>query len=159
MKTLAGMLLLLFAINSGIPKLNKKMVEYIDKVIGRQVDRGECWDLAAAALDYSGAYLDRTDEKNIYKFGKAINPLKEDVFPGDIIQFENVTLQYETSNAVYTENMPHHTAIVYKVMGPGHFQIAHQNTSFSGRKVGLSELNLSDVNKGKLIFYRPVASR
>jgi hypothetical protein len=148
-------LFLLFS-SSETPSLNTKVVKYVDSVIGKTVGRGECWDLAAAALNYAGAYLDRSNEKTIYVFGSKLNPDSDEVFPGDILQIENATMEYAKDNAIYTENMSHHTAIVYKVLAKRHYKIAHQNTSFSGRKVGVSELNLDHVKKGKIIFYRPL---
>ncbi|MCK5281717.1 MAG: hypothetical protein KAK04_24365, partial [Cyclobacteriaceae bacterium] len=83
------------------------------------------------------------------------NPKKDKIFPGDVIQIENVTLEYKKGNAIYTETMTHHTAIIYEVLGKSHYKIAHQNTSFSGRKVGVSELNMNYNKKGKITFYRP----
>ncbi|MGF1638515.1 MAG: hypothetical protein ACFCUU_15670 [Cyclobacteriaceae bacterium] len=142
-----------------VPELNAKIKDYLDKVMNTKVDRGECWDLAAAALAYSGAYFDRTSQKTIYQFGKVVDPKRETIFPGDIVQFEKVELSYETEDAVYTETMGHHTAIIYEVKAPGVFVLAHQNTSFSGKKVATSGLNLADIKKGKMVFYRPVASK
>lgn len=147
--------LVLFLNSNTVPGINKKVVEYVDTVIGKKVDRGECWDLAAAALDYAGAYLDRSSKSSIYIFGKVINPKKESVYPGDIIQIENMKLEYSKGNMVFTETMTHHTAIIYSVEGNDIYKIAHQNTSFSGKKVGISELNMSNVKKGNIIFYRP----
>lgn len=147
---------LVLLINSNtVPGINKKVVEYVDTVIGKKVDRGECWDLAAAALDYAGAYLDRSSKSSIYIFGKVIDPKKESVYPGDIIQIENMKLEYSKGNMVFTETMTHHTAIIYSVEGNDSYKIAHQNTSFSGKKVGISELNMINVKKGNIIFYRP----
>lgn len=154
MKT-AILFLVFISWNSSIPNLNSKVIEYVDSVIGKQVDRGECWDLAAAALDHAGAYLDRSNYKNINVFGKVLNPKKDTIYPGDIIQIENAKLVYSKENGIYTETMPHHTAIVYEVIEKNHFKIAHQNTSFSGRKVGISELNMDHLKKGKITFYRP----
>lgn len=151
----AIVLLLFISWNSSIPNLNSKVIEYVDSVIGKQVDRGECWDLAAMAIDHAGAYLDRSSKKNINVFGKVLNPKKDTIYPGDIIQIENLKLEYQKDNAIYTETMPHHTAIIYEVLKKNHFKIAHQNTSFSGRKVGISEFNMEYVKKGKIIFYRP----
>lgn len=147
--------LVLFLNSNTVPGINKKVVEYVDTVIGKKVDRGECWDLAAAALDYAGAYLDRSSKSSIYIFGKVIDPKKESVYPGDIIQIENMKLEYSKGNMVFTETMTHHTAIIYSVEGNDIYKIAHQNTSFSGKKVGISELNMSNVKKGNIIFYRP----
>ena len=142
--------------SSRIPELNQNIIKYIDSVVGKQVDRGECWDLANQALTQSGAKFDRSSKKTLYQFGKEVDPQTDVIYPGDIIQFENVKLEYEKDNYVYTESMGHHTAIVYEVYEKGNYRLAHQNTSFSGRKVGLSDLRLDDVKKGKMTFYRPV---
>ena len=37
----------------------------------------------------------------------------------------------------------------------GVFELAHQNTEFSGRKVGISKFDISTVVQGKMFFYRP----
>ena len=139
---------------SSIPPLNKKIIEYVNSVIGKQVDRGECWDLANQALIKINAEWDKK-----YAYGKLINPKKDEIYPGDMIQFEGVKVEYQRDNMIMKEEMKHHTAVVYKVVEPGVYQLAHQNTSFSGRKVGLSELRLDDVKRGKLKFYRPTKEK
>jgi hypothetical protein len=136
-----------------IPVLNKKIVSYVKSVIGIQVDRGECWDLANEALTKNNARWDGE-----YKYGELLDLKKDEVFPGDIIQFKNVKVTYTVGNAIYKETMAHHTAIVYRVISKGKYELAHQNTGFSGRKVGLSTLDLSTVIKGKMYFYRPVSN-
>jgi hypothetical protein len=137
-----------------VPPLNKKVIEYVNSVIGKQVDRGECWDLANQALIKIDAEWDKK-----YAYGKALNPKKDEIYPGDMIQFEGVKVEYQKDNMILKEEMKHHTAVVYKVLEPGVYQLAHQNTSFSGRKVGLSELRLDSVKKGKLKFYRPTKEK
>ncbi len=138
-----------------IPPLNQKIVAFVTTTIGTKVDRGECWDLAHQALKQNEAIWDWA-----YEYGQLINPVKETVYPGDIIQFENVEVKYKKGNTTFTETMDHHTAIVYRVIDQDNkiFELAHQNTNFSGRKVGLSEFNLKQVTKGKTMFYRPVPS-
>jgi hypothetical protein len=146
-------LLLLFGITAwsqNIPDLNKKIIKYVKSVMGTQVDRGECWDLASQALNRNNAKWNGE-----YIYGKQIDPEKDTVYPGDIIQFEKVKVKYTNGNTTTTETMAHHTAIVYKVYKKGKYQLAHQNTGFSGRKVGLSDLELANVMKGKMKFYRP----
>ena len=64
-------------------------------------------------------------------------------------------MEYTKGNGIYTESMPHHTAIIYEILGKDHYKIAHQNTSFSGKKVGVSELKMSYIKKGKVTVYRP----
>jgi hypothetical protein len=135
---------------SKIPELNKEIIKYVDSVIGKKVERGECWDLANQALIKVGADWDRE-----YKYGKKIDPRIDKVYPGDLIQFEKVTVKYTQGNATYTEIMEHHTAIVYKVIEKGVYELAHQNTEFSGRKVGISKLDINTVVHGKMYFYRP----
>jgi len=137
-----------------IPELNKEIIKYVKSVKGKKVDRGECWDLANQALKLVDADWDKA-----YIYGTSINPKTDEIFPGDLIQFENVKTQHTKENATYTEIMTHHTAIVYKVIGKDVFEIAHQNTQFSGKKVGISELNLNHIVKGDIFFYRPTKNR
>lgn len=133
-----------------IPELNKQVNEYVKSVIGKRVERGECWDLANQALILINADWDKR-----YIYGNKIDPKIDKVFSGDMIQFENVKIKYKKENTTYTEIMTHHTAIVYKVLGKGVFEIAHQNTKFSKRKVGVSQLNLNYIITGNIYFYRP----
>ena len=134
-----------------IPELNKRIIEYVQSVIGEKIDRGECWDLAYQALNRFNAEWDGK-----FQYGKLINPKRESVLPGDIIQFKNVKIKYQITNTTYTETMKQHTAIVYQVKHKNVYTIAHQNTEFSGRKVGLSDLNLNHVVKGDIKIYRPI---
>ncbi|HAN18124.1 MAG: hypothetical protein A2X13_04125 [Bacteroidetes bacterium GWC2_33_15] len=133
-----------------IPELNTEIVKYVESVMGTKVERGECWDLANQALLKVDADWDRE-----YKYGNKIDPEKDKIFPGDIVQFEKIKVKYAKGNATYTEIMEHHTAIVYKVIDKGVFELAHQNTEFSGRKVGISKFDISTVVQGKMFFYRP----
>lgn len=134
-----------------VPELNRLVVELAGQQLGTTVARGECWDLAALVLNRYEADWDKQ-----YRFGRKVNPAKECVYPGDIIQFEGVVVKYRIGNATYTETMAHHTAMVYAVKSPGVFTLIHQNTGTSGRKVGLSDLDLKTIVKGKYIVYRPV---
>ncbi len=136
------------------PKLNKEILKYVKSVEGKKVDRGECWDLANQALILVNADWDKA-----FVYGDKLDPMKDEIFPGDLIQFDNIKIQYTEGNATYTETMGQHTAIVYKVLADGVFEIAHQNTGFSGRKVGISELNINNIVKGKIYFYRPTLKR
>lgn len=137
-----------------IPELNQRIVDYVQTVIGKQVDRGECWDLAFQALNRNNAEWDGQ-----FEYGKRLNPDKDRIFPGDIIQFKNVKITYSVGQMIYKEQMDQHTAIIYKVKGESNFDIAHQNNSFSGRKVGVSSLDLKTIVRGKIYIYRPVPSK
>ena len=131
--------------------MNQQILTFVEENIGQQVRRGECWDLVAVPLNAYGAKWDKA-----YVYGRRYDPKKETVLPGDIIQFEGVQIRYTKGNTTYTESMLHHTAVVYEVQSTGVFDIAHQNNGFSGRKVGISPLDLATVRKGKLLFYRHV---
>jgi len=136
--------------SDSIPETNRQIIAYVNTKIKKKVGTGECWDFAAEALQSVNAKWDMK-----YKFGKEINYKKEAVFPGDIIQFENVILNYEIKGVKYTEKMSHHTAIIYEVKDKTNFTIAHQNNGYSGRKVGVSPLDLATSTKGKFTIYRP----
>ena len=135
-----------------VPKANAEIVKYISTVIGKKVDRGECWDIANQSLTRINAKWDHK-----FKYGKLLDPKKDIVYPGDIIQFKNVVLEYNLpdGSGKATETMQQHTAIVYRVIAKGEYELAHQNTGFSGRKVGLSTINIKNLKKGKLFIYRP----
>ena len=128
-----------------IPPVNKKITEFVKQQEGKQIDRGECWDLAKAALDISNAKWGTP-----YDFGTPYNFKKDSIFPGDIIQFENVVFKGE----LYSMSMPHHTAIVMDIISPLVLRIAHQN--FAGKRtVQFTEVNFNDLKKGKAQFFRP----
>ena len=136
-----------------IPKANAEIVKYVSTVIGKKVDRGECWDIANQALTRINATWDKK-----FVYGKLLDPKTDVVYPGDIIQFKNVMLEYALpdGSGKAQETMKQHTAIVYRVIAKGQYELAHQNTGFSGRKMGLSTINLKDLKKGKIFIYRPV---
>lgn len=110
--------------------------------MGKKIDRGECWDLAKFALDYAGA-----DWESPFDYGKVLDLEEEDVIAGDIIQFDKV----ELSNGTY---YPMHTVVVYKVLGPGKYLMAHQNFSMV-KKVNTRELDLNLLSKGTIYFLSP----
>ncbi len=137
-------------IKAQMPPLNQKIINFVKQNMGKTVDRGECWDLAAVPLYQYNAKWDSS-----FRFGKLLDPEKDVIFPGDIIQFFDVVFEYKKDDALYKETMGQHTAIVYKVIGKKHYEIAHQNTSEWGKIVKTSTINLNDLKVGKIYFYRP----
>lgn len=129
--------------------LNKNIIEYVDTVMGKTVDSGECWDLAQEALDRNSADWKRTTD-----FGIPVNPDKDEILPGDIIQMQNVVLKY-TNRIEYYGN-PQHTAIVYEVIKPNNYIIANQNI-YGKRYVIKINFNLEHYTSGTYQFYRPIA--
>ena len=134
-----------------LPELNAKIIAFVNKNIGKKVGRGECWDLAQIPLDEYQA-----DWDGQYKYGEKIDYKKDKVLPGDIIQFEKVIIKEQDENKFITTSLPHHTAIVYEVLGNGVFKIANQNTNTHGKKVSIDDLDTNYITKGKIQFYRPV---
>lgn len=130
---------------SGIPETNKKILKYVDSVMGKKVDRGECWDIVKGAMDASGAEWDAPDE-----FDKKIDHKKEEIMPGDIIAFKNAS--WSTGITKWRTGAQHY-AIVYEVKSDERMMIAHQNIN-NKKKVVVTELSLSNI-KGKISFYRP----
>ena len=134
-----------------VPPLNRKVHTFLKASIGKRIGRGECWDLAAQALNSAGARWDGQ-----FGFGKPVDPLKECIYPGDVIQYTGVRVHYQKGNTFYEEEMDQHTALVYEVRARGDFVVAEQNTNRLGKRVGLSELELTNVSRGKVEFFRPV---
>jgi hypothetical protein len=129
--------------------INEKILEFLNNSLGKTIGRGECWDLAAEALDYYSA-----DWKRPTEFGNLIAPEKVKILPGDIIQMFN--LKFEYKNKIEYFGLPEHTAIVYKVLNNKKFIIAHQNVD-GKRYVILSEIDFNNVKSGYFKFYRPIA--
>lgn len=134
-----------------IPPLNQLVLAFVTPQIKKRVGRGECWDLADYALRSVEAKWDGR-----YQYGMLLDPKSDCVYAGDIIQFEGVKTMYKDGTRTEVQEFQHHTAIIYEVKGDGRFVLAHQNTPFSGRKVGLSRLDLSHVVRGRYKIYRPV---
>jgi hypothetical protein len=134
-----------------IPPLNQEIIAFVDAKMRKKVGNGQCWTLAAQALDNSNATWNGK-----FEFGTQLNPDTDCIYPGDIIQFKNVKLVTKNSSGGSSyEEMEQHTAIVYKVVGKGHYQIAHQNTEKWGKKVDISTIDLKNKKKGKIWMYRP----
>jgi hypothetical protein len=134
-----------------VPAINREIVQFVKAHLRQTVGRGECWDLAAEALNSAGARWDRG-----YGFGREVTPSRECIFPGDIIQFDGVTVKYQKDGYVYEEIMSRHTAVIYEVKAEHCYIVAEQNTSAGGRRVTLNPFDVRHVVKGKYTIYRPV---
>jgi hypothetical protein len=133
-----------------IPKLNEEIVAFVDSKMKKKVGNGQCWTLAAEALNSTKAKWDKK-----LKYGKLLDPETDCVYPGDIIQFKNVKFVWKENGTTFNDEMEQHTAIVYRVNRKGNFDIAHQNTEKWGKKVDVSSIDLKNKKKGKIWIYRP----
>ena len=133
-----------------IPALNKNIIAFVTSHLNKKVVRGECWDLAYAALNTHHAKWDGR-----YSYGTKVDYRSECVYPGDIIQFERVVIEYKINGETMRGEMVQHTAIIYEVQSIGNFILAHQNYN-NKRKVLLTPLNMENIKRGKAVIYRPV---
>jgi hypothetical protein len=141
--------------------INQKVVNWARAQSGKQVGKGECWDLADRALRQAGAQssadLGPMDDDADYVWGDEISDLK-DVQPGDILQFRDFAVtttvetetryadgSSETSTTEETFTRPHHTAVVSEVKSGGLLKVLEQNVAPAGKKVQLHNLNTKDV--------------
>jgi hypothetical protein len=138
-----------FAQCDEVDSLNQKIISLANEKIGKKVDRGECWDLAAYVLNETGCEWD-----GLYEFGTLLSK-DACLMPGDIIQFKGVVVKYQKGRTKYTEAMTHHTAIIQEVKSKDEVVLIHQNTAYAGRKVTTSPLVFSTITKGSLKIYRP----
>jgi hypothetical protein len=155
----------LFLFADEVEFLNKHLLAFGYENMGKQIGRGECWDLAAEPLYKLGASWD-----GMFGFGKKIGTgsnsgLKMEpgvtLMPGDIIQFTNVQTAWvknypdgRITRGWETIGMPHHTAIISKFDGNTLLTLLHQNVS-GKRHIVETTVDLANVKSGTYIIYRP----
>jgi hypothetical protein len=141
--TLTLLLFFVFSITS--QTTSEKVIAYTNKMMNKKVDRGECWDLVAFALNDAGAKW-----KAPLEFGTKVEYLSAPLLPGDIMVFANSEFKYEGGKMAFAQ----HFAIVYEVKDKNTIVVAHQNFN-NVRKVTLLEIPINGLTKGKIEFYRP----
>jgi hypothetical protein len=146
--------------DSDLPKnysgldISGRVLAHVNSVMGKTVGSGECWDLAQEALDAAGA-----DWIRPFKFGLPLDPIRDEIRAGDIIQFRSVRMVKMLKNGgkmFHTLGAPDHTAIIIGVEGKKKYRLAHQNSN-GKRYVITSEVDLNDMVSGTFLIYRPVA--
>jgi hypothetical protein len=144
-------------------KLGQKVVTFAAGKQGRQIGRGECYDLADQALAHAGAksapsYGEITDDAD-YQWGRPIE--LKDVQPGDILQLRDhkITIRTDTTvKKVFANGSSeefdkwneqdfkrgHHTAIVDVNKGNGVLEVYEQNVKPGGKRVQRHTLYLQN---------------
>ena len=122
--------------------LADKIIDFSMANFGKKIDRGECWDLASAALNAAGA-----DWHAPYDFGDKV--AVEQTQRADILQFTNIKILFSNGSMSF----PQHTAIVYKSTGK-RITLIHQNFN-TKRYVDTITINIGDIKNGKIEAYRP----
>ena len=123
-------------------ELNKKVVQFCLLNEGKSIDRGECWDVAAAALKYAEA-----KHAVHFDFGQKYDWHSQEIWPGDIIQFG-------VSKLENTGQMVQHTAVVLENQGNKKLKIAHQNVG--DRRFIVFEVHDFSTAEGQIDFSHPV---
>lgn len=160
--------------------LNQNVLIWVRGKLGRQVDRGECWDLGELALKQAGAAtsndLGPVGDDDDYIWGDEETDFKQ-VKPGDILQIRDHSVT-TTTESVYTfadgtevsaesyatVGRPHHTAIVDQAInGKGAFKTLEQNVDPKGKVVQNLTLPTADqdpvVTTGKVMKKNPTSGK
>jgi hypothetical protein len=145
--------------------LSQKLVVWAQGKLGKQIGKGECWDLGEQALKQAGA-MTSTDlaggsvgPYDDYVWGDSIDDVK-DIQPEDIIQFRahevtsTTVTKYAFSagsgsadTAAETAKRPHHTAIVNgKLDADGVVKTLEQHVKPAGQIVQIKKLYTRDVD-------------
>ena len=123
------------------------VVAYAAAQKGQKIGDGQCWALADAALAAARAVRPGERGLDTYVFGQEVY---RNFQPGDIIQFENVTLQSPN----YTGNFPHHTAIIASANG-NVLTIYEQNAN-NVQLVTSETIDIGMKKSGLIRVYRPI---
>lgn len=123
-----------------------KVLDFAKKNMGKKIDRGECWDLANAALNSSNAQWEAP-----FNFGDKLDYKKQGLKPGDILQFTNVKFIFPNGSASF----PKHTAIVYAA-NKNKVTMIHQNFN-NKRFVDTLTVDFDKIKNGKIEAFRPKA--
>jgi len=134
--------------------INDKVLAYVNRVMGKTVGSGECWDLVQEALDLNGA-----DWARPFNFGRPLDLESDRINPGDIIQFKSVRLTSSLpggGSKFQNIGAPDHTAVITGVQGKNRYELAQQNSD-GKRYVTRSMVDLNNMKSGKYRIFRPVA--
>ncbi len=133
--------------------LNRRIMAFAAHNFGKQVGNGECWTLAADALQEAGGMPPQD-----YVFGRAL-ARNEQWWPGDIIQFTKCRFKESlpgpgNRHMIITAGAPNHTAI-YGGQENGSSMIAQQNNN-GVKRVSVMYLDFDTLVSGNFNVYRPL---
>jgi hypothetical protein len=146
-----------------LPELNAAIVRFCEEHAGEKVGDGSCGMLAVEALRTAGAKTSRdygADERRGPVWGSPVETVGA-VLPGDVVQFQNVTLVFRAGSGVkYVRTYPEHTAIVARNRGDGRFDVFEQNVTGPGvsdkrrERLRRREVDFRHMVQGTVTFYR-----
>jgi hypothetical protein len=137
-----------------VASLNQQVLDFARGKLGQQVGDGQCQTLVNAALDAAGAQRPGQGQE-IDHFGTVVD--LNAVKAGDVLQFENVNFKHTNADGSwFTNNFPHHTAIVEAVSG-SRLTLLHQNLN-GDLRVQETTIDLNDrLSGGSITAFQPVA--
>jgi CHAP domain len=121
-----------------------RIAAYCKAQSGRKVGNGECWTLADEAFKSAGT---KRPGRDMRVWGRIVNPSKEAVKPGDIVEFRSARF----SDGIITGQA--HTAVVIEGGTEGKFTIAEQN--WGKKTVRFREMSATNLIAGEMVIYRP----
>jgi hypothetical protein len=153
--------------------LGARIVQFCRENEGKQVGAGNCYALAAKALNAAGArprvlnadypakedyvwgqlvFYQETTRAGLKREGNG-----KDIRPGDVIQFRDTKFEGRRpgGKGKYTQTAPHHTAIVYAVGNDGKVVKTYQQNDKGRKFVTEGSLTLDDLKEGWIRVYRP----
>lgn len=141
----------------------KKIRDFSQRNLGKQVGKGECWDLADQALNAVPAvtYHKNQGPDADYKWGDVAaiyNPgsVKGSLRPGQILQFRNAKFSWRQGSSNVTRTARHHTAVVSAVSNDGKdICVLHQNSG-GVRNVQYGYYRIAALTEGTVWGYSPI---
>ncbi|OYZ19542.1 MAG: hypothetical protein B7Y39_11985 [Bdellovibrio sp. 28-41-41] len=131
-------------------ELNKKVVQFVEANLGKKVYEGEAVDLPQEALKASGAKWKFETET---VFGQEVNTRRDDIEPGDIIQFDDA--EYENKDTKEGWKLGNMTVVVMTVnKKENKIKFAVQNL-FNKLFVTTHDLEMNTLKRGRLKIFRP----
>jgi len=124
-----------------IPGLNRKVVDFCVKNVGKKVGDGSAWALAAEALADAGA-----KRTGVYIHGRKLGAIDHPL-PGDVVRIEDARFRGRGK----WRTIGHGTAIVESVQSPTVFSAFHQKD----KAITRTTFALHEKRDGLVEIYRP----
>lgn len=131
--------------------LNKKVLQFAEENVGKQVGNGECAALVQQAFAYANARPPTPEEILARVWGRVLAEGQAPI-PGDIVEFKDVVFDGKEGKAGFTTLF--HTCILRQVTPEG-LVLLNQNGP-GGRIVHELDLRQYVLRSGKILCYRPV---
>ena len=130
---------------AAIETARTKIAEFALQSKGKKIGDGECWSLADEAFKYAKI---KRPTSHIRVWGEIVDYKSEKLMPGDIVEFQDAVFKDGNKRG------PVHTAVVVKKGIRRGLAIMNEQNVGDDKSVKLWEVNLKDLDSGKVIVYR-----